>query len=70
MSLDIFIRLADAYEDSLEQFNESHRRAVAARRNGDLNRGPYKPRCKKCGLKIRRPGHENGQDHLRRASKD
>lgn len=27
------------------------------------------PRCKKCGLKIRRPGHEYGPDHIRRAGK-
>jgi hypothetical protein len=26
-------------------------------------------RCSGCGLKIRRPGHEDGQDHIRRAGK-
>lgn len=29
--------------------------------------GPHYPRCRKCGLRIRRPGHEAGDSHKARA---
>lgn len=28
-----------------------------------------KATCKECGLKIRRPGHENGESHNKRKAK-
>jgi hypothetical protein len=60
-------KLLDAIEDQLSAWNNS--RAVRAKRLAEREgvRGPHKPRCPLCGLKIRGPNHKDGDDHKWRA---
>jgi hypothetical protein len=59
------VNLLAAIEDQLATWHHAKLREIANRRRVE-NRGPIKPRCPLCRLKIRRPGHNDGDAHQRR----
>jgi len=54
------VKFLDAVEDMLATRQASRAKSRAPTTH---------ERCKECGLKIRRPGHAYGHDHIRRAGK-
>lgn len=56
--------------DLLENNRGSLKRLAAMdrRNHGPLHAATH-PKCRECGLKVRSSGHDEGQDHTRRAGK-